>query len=108
MRPETTFEAWVTNRFGKRLFGIFFANYTTKGWGLRCDQIQAEWAAQRIRGLSLPSVIANALFGKGRVAKEIKTLIHEFHFRRFGPGMMWTRCKERIEAAGSDVPLRTA
>ena len=71
MRPETTFEAWVTNRFGKRLFRIFFDNYTTKVWGLRCDQIQAEWAAQRIRGLSLASVIVNALFGKRGGAKEI-------------------------------------
>jgi protoporphyrinogen oxidase len=107
MRPETTFEAWVTNRFGKRLFQIFFDNYTTKVWGLRCDQIQAEWAAQRIRGLSLASVIANALFGKRRGAKEIKTLIHEFRYPRLGPGMMWTRCKELIEAAGSEVALRT-
>jgi protoporphyrinogen oxidase len=110
MRPETTFEAWVTNRFGKRLFHIFFDTYTTKVWGLRCDQIQAEWAAQRIRGLSLASVVRSALFTKpAGVAqkKEIKTLIHEFQYPRRGPGMMWTRCRELIEAAGSEVSLRS-
>src|SRR5262249_45071797 len=86
---------------------IFFDTYTTKVWGLRCDQIQAEWAAQRIRGLSLASVIGNALFGKRAGSREIKTIIHEFQYPRLGPGMLWTRCKELIEASGSEVALRT-
>jgi protoporphyrinogen oxidase len=115
IRPETTFTAWVSNRFGKRLFETFFESYTVKVWGIRCDQIQAEWAAQRIRSLSLASVVRSALFGsRGGPAddasaskqKTIKTLIREFHYPRRGPGMMWSRCKELVEAAGSEVTLR--
>ena len=56
-KPEDNFESWVSNRFGKRLFPIFFKSYTEKVWGIPCRQIGAEWAAQRIRGLSLLSVV---------------------------------------------------
>ena len=61
-KQEKTFEQWVTNRFGKRLYQHFFKSYTEKVWGIPCDQIQAEWAAQRIKGLSLTSAIKNAIF----------------------------------------------
>ena len=74
-KVEDNFEQWVSNRFGRRLFRIFFKTYTEKVWGIPCTEIRAEWAAQRIKGLSLPSAIRNALFPpRGEV---IKTLIDE-------------------------------
>ena len=57
---EENFEQWVTNRFGKRLYEIFFKTYTEKVWGIPCTEIRAEWAAQRIQGLSLARAILNA------------------------------------------------
>ena len=59
--PEETFEQWVSNRFGKRLYSIFFKTYTEKVWGIPCSEIRAEWAAQRIKGLSLLAALRNAL-----------------------------------------------
>ncbi len=104
-KPEDDFATWVINRFGRRLFEIFFKTYTEKVWGIPCTEIQAEWAAQRIKGLSLTSAIKNALFGELGKTKEqvIKTLIDEFDYPRHGPGMMWTRTQELIEAKGSRV-----
>ncbi|MGE5645943.1 MAG: NAD(P)/FAD-dependent oxidoreductase [Acidobacteriota bacterium] len=104
-KPETNFEAWVSNRFGKRLYRTFFKTYTEKVWGIPCREIQAEWAAQRIRGLSMTSVIWNAIRPKQNGNKQdvIKTLIHEFEYPRRGPGMMWTKTKEAIERRGSEV-----
>ncbi len=103
-KTEDTFEDWVSNRFGKRLFSIFFKTYTEKVWGIPCSEIQAEWAAQRIKGLSLYSAIINALFKpKGN---KIKTLIDEFDYPEFGPGMMYTEMKSRIEQMGGSVQMR--
>ncbi|MBS1835692.1 MAG: FAD-dependent oxidoreductase, partial [Acidobacteria bacterium] len=96
-----SFEDWVTNQFGERLFGIFFKTYTEKVWGMSCKEISADWAAQRIKGLSLWSAIRNALFppkassGSDR-SKVIKTLIDTFRYPRLGPGMMWERCGELV------------
>ncbi len=105
IKPETSLDAWVTNRFGRRLFEIFFKTYTEKVWGIPCEQIQSEWAAQRIKGLSLFSVIANALRLNRTKDKQkvIKTLIDEFQYPRRGPGMMWTKTKEIVEQRGSRV-----
>jgi protoporphyrinogen oxidase len=107
IRPEDTFEAWVSNRFGRRLFKIFFESYTEKVWGMSCKKIRAEWAAQRIKGLSLLSVVKNA-FSSNRGDKSIKTLIHEFQYPRRGPGMMWERTCGLVEQAGSRVVLNAA
>ncbi len=106
-RPEDNFTTWVSNRFGQRLFEIFFKTYTEKVWGIPCDEIQAEWAAQRIKGLSLVTAVKNALFGE-RASKRgevIKTLIDEFEYPRLGPGQMWETARDRIEEAGSRVVL---
>jgi protoporphyrinogen oxidase len=89
IRPEVTFEDWVTNRFGRRLYTIFFKTYTEKVWGIPCSRIGAQWAAQRIKGLSLVSAIVNMLLPKKSSGGQIKTLIHEFEYPRLGPGMMW-------------------
>ena len=104
-RPEKNFEDWVSNRFGKRLFRIFFKTYTEKVWGIPTNEIQAEWAAQRIKGLSLTTAIKHALFGARAKNKgeAVKTRLEEFVYPRFGPGMMWERAADKIEAAGGEV-----
>lgn len=101
---EENFEQWVTNRFGKRLYEIFFKTYTEKVWGIPCTEIRAEWAAQRIQGLSLARAILNAT-ALNRRSTDIKTLIHEFRYPRLGPGQMWEACAARIKAAGNEVLL---
>src|SRR5207253_10809352 len=97
-RQEDTFEQWVTNRFGKRLFQTFFKSYTEKVWGIPCSELKAEWAAQRIKDLSLKTALLN-MFVKSK--KTIKSLIEEFEYPRLGPGMMWNTVKERIESRGA-------
>jgi len=104
LRPaagEETFEDWVTNRFGARMYERFFKTYTEKVWGIPCAQIRADWAAQRIRGLSLPSVVQNLLFHR----RSIKSLTTEFLYPRQGPGQMWERLAALIESNGGDVRL---
>ncbi|MCA1815114.1 MAG: NAD(P)/FAD-dependent oxidoreductase [Acidobacteria bacterium] len=99
-----SFEDWVSNQFGRRLYSIFFKSYTEKVWGMSCKEISADWAAQRIKGLSLSSALRNALLpAKGDAA--IKTLIHSFRYPRRGPGMMWEACAARIRERGGEVRL---
>ncbi|MCB0316145.1 MAG: NAD(P)-binding protein, partial [Calditrichaeota bacterium] len=100
---EDNFEQWVANRFGYRLYSIFFKTYTEKVWGIPCHEISADWAAQRIKNLSLKRAIYNALVGsaKSMNGEVITTLIEQFHYPRLGPGMMWERCAELLEAQGS-------
>jgi protoporphyrinogen oxidase len=101
---EDTFEQWVTNRFGRRLYETFFKTYTEKVWGIPCTEIRAEWAAQRIQGLSLAKAILSAA-DLNRRSTTIKTLIHEFQYPRLGPGQMWERCRDRVEERGARVLL---
>src|SRR5262245_58010136 len=101
---EDTFEQWVTNRFGRRLFLTFFKTYTEKVWGIPCSELKAEWAAQRIKGLSLKTAVMNMFFKPKRV---IKTLIEEFDYPRLGPGMMWNAVKQEIERRSGSVHVRS-
>ncbi|HEX9690366.1 MAG TPA: NAD(P)/FAD-dependent oxidoreductase [Thermoanaerobaculia bacterium] len=101
-RTEDTFEQWVTNRFGRRLFRIFFQTYTEKVWGVPCSELKAEWAAQRIKDLSLKTAVLNMFL---RRATTIKTLIEEFDYPRLGPGMMWKAVRDAIVGAGGAVEL---
>lgn len=103
-KQEITFEHWVTNRFGKRLFEIFFKTYTEKVWGIPCSELRAEWAAQRIKDLSLKSALIS-VFVKPR--DTITSLIEEFDYPRLGPGMLWNRVKRRIEHHGGAVHLNS-
>ncbi|VAW42776.1 amine oxidase [hydrothermal vent metagenome] len=103
-KEEETFEQWVTNRFGKRLFETFFESYTEKVWGIPCSELKAEWAAQRIKDLSLKTAIT-AMFLKPQ--ETIKTLIEEFDYPRRGPGMLWTAVQDRINAQGGQVQLNS-
>ena len=96
---EETFEQWVTNRFGQRLYRTFFRTYTEKVWGIPCSEIRADWAAQRIRGMSLKSAVWAALTGKHNTS----TLIKEFRYPKLGPGMMWERVREVVQERGGRV-----
>ena len=105
IRPEVSVEDWVSNRFGRRLYRIFFKTYTEKVWGIPCSSISAQWAAQRIKGLSLWTAITNALFGRFKRGAQIKTLIDEFEYPRHGPGMMWERFQTEVVRHGGRVEL---
>ncbi len=107
-KNEETFKQWVTNRFGKRLYNTFFKTYTEKVWGIPCSEIRAEWAAQRIKGLSLVSAIRNALINQNQSkGAEIKTLIGAFDYPKYGPGMMWETVSDIVQENGSKVYLET-
>lgn len=101
-RREETFEQWVVNRFGRRLYEIFFETYTEKVWGIPPSRIGADWAAQRIKNLDLATAVRNALFGPGGSDEVVTTLIDRFLYPRLGPGQLWEACRER--AAGHGVP----
>jgi protoporphyrinogen oxidase len=101
--PEDTFEQWVSNRFGKRLFNLFFKSYTEKVWGVSTAEIRAEWAAQRIKGLSFFSAAKAAFLGNR--GNKIKSLISEFKYPRFGPGQMWETMAGYITKLGGEVRL---
>jgi protoporphyrinogen oxidase len=106
VRNPRSFEDWVSNQFGRRLFSIFFKTYTEKVWGMSCKEISADWAAQRIKGLSLSSAIVAALFPKRKPAdrsQTIKTLIDTFRYPRKGPGMMWEAAAARTRDQGGSI-----
>ena len=98
-----TFHDWVANQFGERLFSIFFKTYTEKVWGMSCDEISADWAAQRIKGLSLSTAIYDAMrrsLGISRSAQKVKTLIESFHYPLRGPGMLWEAAAQKTVHQG--------
>jgi len=110
IRPRTdvdNFEGWVANRFGWRLYRTFFKTYTEKVWGVPANEIQADWAAQRIKNLSLGKAVRNAVLPKGRNSTEVTSLIEEFQYPKYGPGMMWQVCAARAEELGQRVHLET-
>ena len=89
----------MTNRFGRRLFELFFQSYNEKVWGVPASEIRAEWAAQRIKGLSFFSAARAAFFGNR--GNKIKSLISEFNYPRYGPGQMWDAMTDAIRAQGA-------
>jgi protoporphyrinogen oxidase len=105
---ESTFDAWVSNRFGRRLFEIFFETYTEKVWGMPCSEISATWAAQRIKNLDLMTALKSAFLGNGAGNGEVVTsLVERFYYPRLGPGMMWERCRDLAAARGIETHLRS-
>jgi protoporphyrinogen oxidase len=100
---EINFEQWVTNRFGGRLFLHFFKAYTEKVWGISCSEIRADWAAQRIKNLSLWRAIWNAISGRN----DTTSLIETFEYPRLGPGMMWEAFRDQIQANGGEVRINS-
>ncbi len=111
IRPEKSLEDFFINRFGRRLYGTFFKDYTEKVWGVPCEQISAEWGAQRVKGLSLLGLFKHALGAmfrkKGDIAqKDVETsLIEQFLYPKHGPGQMWERVTEMIRERGGEVHL---
>ncbi|MGZ5134589.1 MAG: FAD-dependent oxidoreductase, partial [Flavitalea sp.] len=106
LRPtpvKNDFESWVTSRYGKRLFSIFFKNYSEKLWGLPCTNLDSDFATQRIKKLSLYEAVKNAFFGGGGH----KTLVDEFAYPREGTGMIYNRMAEKITAGGGSIHLKT-
>ena len=102
---QSNFEGWVAARFGWRLYRHFFKTYTEKVWGHPGSEMGADWAAQRIKNLSLASAIVNAVLPR-RNQKDITSLIEEFQYPKLGPGMMWERCAEIVEREGATLAMR--
>lgn len=98
---EESLEHWLINRFGRRLYRMFFKIYTEKVWGRPCHEIRSDWAAQRIRGLSLTAAATNAIFGTNNA----KSLIRGFQYPRLGPGQMWQRLCQEVQDKGGLVWL---
>ena len=109
-----SFEDWTINQFGEQLFSIFFKTYTEKVWGMACDEISADWAAQRIKGLSLGSAVLDGLkrsLGINRRPNDgmgTKTLLETFRYPRRGPGMMWEAARDFVTAKGNRVLMNHA
>ena len=108
-QPQPDLESWLIARFGTRLYETFFKSYTEKVWGVPCKSIAAEWAAQRIRGLSIKVLVQETVksclekLGLERKGERPKTLIEEFEYPRLGPGQMWTATRKYIEDRGAEV-----
>ncbi|MHB8452114.1 MAG: NAD(P)/FAD-dependent oxidoreductase [Mycobacteriales bacterium] len=105
-RDQSTFEGWVSARFGYRLYRIFFKTYTEKVWGVPATEIEADWAAQRIKNLSLRSAVLHGLLPR-RKSTKFTSLIEEFQYPRTGPGQMWDTCADQVRAAGGKLVLET-
>lgn len=109
-----SFEDWVVNQFGWKLYSIFFKTYTEKVWGMPCDEMSADWAAQRIKGLSLGAAVLDGLkrsLGlnkKPNDGMETKTLLETFRYPRQGPGMMWDAARDKVVAMGNDIAMNTS
>ena len=110
-RNVRSFQDWTVNQFGHKLFSIFFKTYTEKVWGMPCDEMSADWAAQRIKGLSLGAAVIDGLkrsFGLNRKPNdgmETKTLLETFRYPRLGPGMMWDAARDFVVAKGNEVRM---
>lgn len=104
VKNPVSFEDWVVNNFGRLLFEIFFKSYTEKVWGIPTSKISADWAAQRIKGLSIRTILSSALKIK-KNDKIIKTLIDSFLYPRLGPGMMWEVCATKATAMGARIQM---
>lgn len=103
IKNPVTFEAWVTNRFGKKLYEIFFKSYSEKLWGIPCSKIDADWAAQRIKTLSLIGAVISAI--KGNAGNKHKTLVDEFSYPKYGTGLLYEKCADRIKQNGGAIHL---
>jgi protoporphyrinogen oxidase len=106
----TTFEGYVVSNYGWRLYGHFFKTYTEKVWAIPASELSADWGAQRIKGMSLWSAVwepIRARFARRDKSQQVTSLIEEFQYPKFGPGMMWERCHELVEAAGTEVVFDT-
>jgi protoporphyrinogen oxidase len=104
-REIRSFEDWVVNAFGRRLYETFFRSYTEKVWGIPCSEISADWAAQRIKDLSMRVLIRRALGLGSRNGPVIKTLIDRFRYPLHGPGEMWEQLARTVQSRGTVVKM---
>ncbi len=104
-KGDENFETWVASRFGWRLYRMFFKTYTEKVWGIDASAMPADWAAQRIKNLSLGKAVVNSLLPK-RGSTQVTSLIEEFQYPKLGPGMMWETCRDRVVEAGVEVRMQ--
>ena len=115
LRPPkdlSTLEGYIVSNYGWRLYRHFFKTYNEKVWGVSASEISADWGAQRIKGMSMWNAvwepIRASVAGKRRdKSKQVTSLIEEFEYPKFGPGMMWERCTEKVTAGGGDVRMGT-
>ncbi|MCH6258217.1 NAD(P)/FAD-dependent oxidoreductase [Puniceicoccaceae bacterium K14] len=98
-----SFEDWVINQFGNKLYQTFFKSYTEKVWGISCSKISKDWAAQRIKGLSMSQAILHAIRPQKKGPAKIKTLINKFNYPRFGPGQLWEETADTIVQKGGTI-----
>lgn len=109
IKQVMSFEDWVVNQFGRKLYATFFKTYTEKVWGMPCDSMSADWAAQRIKGLSLWGAVKDGLkrsLGLNKAPNDgmaTKTLLEHFRYPRLGPGMMWEAARDAVVAGGNEV-----
>lgn len=106
-KDQTNYEGWLVARFGWRLYKTFFKTYTEKVWGVPVSEMPADWAAQRVKNLDLGRAVINAILPK-RNQKEITSLIEEFQYPKYGPGMMWEYCRDKVQANGGKVLMETS
>lgn len=110
--PEITLKDFLVNRFGERLYRTFFKEYTEKVWGVPCEDISAEWGAQRIKGLSVAKAITHAMAAPFRNSRDLgqkgteTSLIEQFLYPKFGPGQMWEEVARRVCERGGQVRLQ--
>jgi len=103
-KDESNYENWLVKRFGWRLYRTFFKTYTEKVWGVPVSEMPADWAAQRVKNLDLRKAVLNSILPK-HGQTEITTLIEEFQYPKYGPGMMWEICAEKVQAAGGILEM---
>ncbi|MDE0802588.1 MAG: NAD(P)/FAD-dependent oxidoreductase [Acidimicrobiales bacterium] len=110
-KDQTNYEGWLVARFGQRLYETFFKTYTEKLWGVPVHEMPSDWAAQRVKGLSLGNAIVNALLPTRKQPKNnqdaITSLIEEFQYPKYGPGMMWEVCRDTVTAKGSTIEMES-
>jgi protoporphyrinogen oxidase len=103
-RNVITFEHWVSNAFGKRMYQMFFKDYTEKVWGIPCSELQADWAAQRIKNMSMATLIKNVVKSTGN---KVTSMIGTFRYPRRGPGMMWQAAQQKVCDQGGEVQFNS-
>ncbi len=111
IKPEKTLEDFFINRFGRELYLTFFKSYTEKVWGKRCDELSAEWGAQRVKGLSIRKAVWQAVkdmfFRDGSVGQKGRetSLIEQFLYPKYGPGQMWETVADEVRERGGEILL---
>ncbi|HVU95510.1 MAG TPA: NAD(P)/FAD-dependent oxidoreductase [Puia sp.] len=112
-KPEKSLEDFFINRFGEKLYRLFFKDYTEKVWGVPCTKISSEWGAQRIKGISIAKAIAHAVksfkpkpkVGKNDISQKgtETSLIERFLYPKFGPGQLWEEVARQVQEKGGQV-----